>query len=149
MTDYLLPSGAKCSESLGNKKHCQEMLCYAAGLQDRLPAGTEPVWGGTGSRWEGGLSWAPETWHMDVTSGLASSAWPTVPWVCGSEKQPTETENRTWIAITSKKPVVIVVSSVSPELPAEKDVLSIAACYAHCKAREGLIHPDSSVLPVF
>lgn len=48
MTDYLLPSGAKCRESPGSKLIAVKQ-CYAAGLQDRLPAGAQPVWGGTGA----------------------------------------------------------------------------------------------------
>lgn len=103
---------------------------------------------GLGSRRKGSLSWAPERLHTDTTSGVASSAWPSVSWVWGDKKKSTETENKPWITVTSKKPVVIVVISRSHKLPAGKDILSIPPCYAHCKAWEGLSHPDSFILPV-
>lgn len=46
MTDYLLLSGAKCSESPGSKIIAVKQ-CYAAGLQDSLPAGAQRARGGT------------------------------------------------------------------------------------------------------
>ena len=149
VTDYLLPSGAKRSESLGSKniaRRCcvMQLDSKTASLLEQSVCGE-----GLGSRWKGGLSWAPERLYMDVTSGVASSAWPSVPWVWGDEKKTTETENKTWITVTSKKAVVIGVSSRHRELPAGKDVLSIPPCYTHCKAQEGLSHTDSSILPVF
>jgi len=86
---------------------------------------------------------------MDGTSGAASFAWPSVPWVWGDEEKTTEIENKTCITVTSKKLAAIIASSGSRELPAEKDVLSTPPCYARCKAQEGLSHPDGFILPVF
>lgn len=49
MTDYLLLSGAKCSESPESKIIAVKQY-YAAGLPDSLPAGTQHLQGGAGSR---------------------------------------------------------------------------------------------------
>lgn len=53
MTDCLLPSGAKCSESLRSKNIARRCSVTQLASKTILPAGTERVWGGTGEQVKG------------------------------------------------------------------------------------------------
>lgn len=68
-------------------KHCQEMLCYAAGLQDSLLLEQSAYEEVQGSRETGGLLGTPEGLRTAVASGIASSAWPSVPCAWEMKKQ--------------------------------------------------------------
>lgn len=91
VTDYLLPSGTKCSESLGRKNIARR--CCVTQLGSKTASLLDhSAWVRMGSRWKGGLSRAPERLCMDMTSRVASSARPSVPWIWGDARK----SNRDW-----------------------------------------------------
>lgn len=109
VTDYLAPSGAKHSESLGSKTlPGGVVLCSWAPRQP--PAGTERVWGGMGKQANGRSG--RDTRGVTKSCGQwAGQFYLAISPLCLGDEKITENENKTWITVTSKKTDGIVVVS--------------------------------------